>query len=102
MKKVEARVAEAYYKTRVKYMLIYLSIWAIVSFGVVGTAEFWAQFTINGMPAHYFMGAQGSILIFIVLLFINAIVNDKIDQTFGIDHKQNERISAEQGNTVQH
>jgi putative solute:sodium symporter small subunit len=100
VKKIDKSIADAYFRTRVRHMMIYLSIWAVVSFGVVALAESLSGFKVNGMPFHYFMGAQGAILIFILLLFINAIVSDKVDKDFGIDEAENERLSA--GKSLDH
>ncbi|KGX89658.1 DUF4212 domain-containing protein [Pontibacillus marinus] len=100
MKKVEKHVADGYFRARIIATVIYLFFWFIVSYGVVLFAEPLSNYTINGIPFHYFMGAQGSVLTFILLLFVNAIVSDKIDQKYGIDEKQNEAISA--GHTVDH
>ncbi|MDQ0337978.1 putative solute:sodium symporter small subunit [Caldalkalibacillus uzonensis] len=100
MRKMDKAVADAYFRKRTRHILIYLAIWFIVSFGVVLFAEHLTHFTFNGMPFHYFMGAQGSILVFILLLFVNAIVSDKVDKDFGIDETENKRISA--GKTLDH
>lgn len=98
MHKVEKRVADGYFRARVIATVIYLICWFAVSYGVVLFAEPLSAYTINGIPFHYFMGAQGSVITFILLLFVNAIVSDKIDQKYGIDEKQNEAISA--GHTI--
>ncbi|WP_339148040.1 MULTISPECIES: DUF4212 domain-containing protein [unclassified Sutcliffiella] len=100
MKKIEKSVADAYFREKNKYILIYLAIWLGVSFGIVLFAES-LQFTIfGGFPFHYYMGAQGSIITFIILLFVNAKVSDKIDAKYGIDEKANEVLSA--GKTLDH
>ena len=75
-------------------MVIYFIIWASVSFGVVLFAESLSDITVNGLPFHYFMGAQGALLTFIILLFVNAIVGDRIDKKYGIDEEKNEQIGA--------
>lgn len=100
MKKIDKSVADAYFNIRKRHIKIYLTIWAIVSFGVVLFAEGLSNFTVNGMPFHYFMGAQGAILVFIILLFVNAIISDKVDKDFGIDEVENERVSA--GKSLDH
>ncbi|MFC0525617.1 DUF4212 domain-containing protein [Pontibacillus salicampi] len=94
MKKIDKAIAEKYFRIRTTAIIVYLLIWFIVSYGVVFFAQPLSGITVMGMPFHYFMGAQGSVLTFILLLFVNAIVNDKIDQRFGIDEKQNELISS--------
>lgn len=100
MRKFDKKTADAYFREKNKYMILYFIIWAIVSFGVVFFAEPLSEFTINGFPFHYFMGAQGALAVFIILLFVNAIVGDKIDKKYGIDEKRNEEIGA--GKVVDH
>lgn len=85
LRKIDKKEADAYFRIRTTLIVIYLAIGFMASFGVVFFAEELSGITINGFPFHYFMGAQGAILIFIILLFINAIVNDRIDKKFGID-----------------
>lgn len=93
-------MADAYFKERTAYIVLYLVIWLIVSFGMVMFAEALSTFTFNGFPFHYFMGAQGSIVVFILLLFVNAKVSDRIDRKYGIDEGVNEQVS--QGKTMNH
>jgi putative solute:sodium symporter small subunit len=94
MKKMDKKVADAYFKARTLNIAIYLAIGFVVSYLVVFNAETFTNMTINGMPAHYFMGAQGAIVTFIILLFVNAIVSDAIDRKYGIDDAQNKKISG--------
>ncbi|RKJ20976.1 DUF4212 domain-containing protein, partial [Butyricicoccus sp. 1XD8-22] len=54
-----------------------------------------STFSFNGFPFHYFMGAQGALAVFIILLFVNAIVGDKIDKKYGIDESKNEEIGKQ-------
>ncbi len=100
MKKIAKETADAYFKERVRSIVIYLIIWALVSYFVIAFAESFSKFTVNGFPFHYFMGDQGSVITFIILLFVNAVVNDKIDKKYGIDEKHNERLS--QGKVMDH
>ena len=100
MKKVDKSVADAYFKARTLSIVIYLAIGLLVSFGIVLNVDAFTGIKFMGFPFHYYMGAQGSILIFIALLFINAVVADKIYRKFGIDESQNERIGA--GKAVDH
>ncbi|WP_374723655.1 DUF4212 domain-containing protein [Calidifontibacillus erzurumensis] len=100
MKKIDKSIADAYFKERTRHIVIYLLIGFIVSFVVVAFAEAFSTFNVLGMPFHYWAGAQGAVVTFVVLLFINAYVSDKIDQKYGIDEKRNEQLSA--GKTLDH
>lgn len=99
-KKIDKKVADAYFKERTRNIVIFLVIGFLSSFGVVLFAEFFSGFTINGFPFHYFMGAQGAVVIFILLLFINARLSDSIDRKYGIDESKNKLLSA--GKAVDH
>ncbi|SDO10794.1 DUF4212 domain-containing protein [Alkalicoccus daliensis] len=96
MRKVEKSVADKYFKIRTTMIIIFLLIGFSVSFGVAFFAEsiHEAGTTIMGMPAHYYMGAQGAVVTFVILLFLNSIISDQVDKKFGIDEKQNVQISG--------
>ncbi|MFB5662724.1 DUF4212 domain-containing protein [Alteribacillus sp. HJP-4] len=100
MKKVDKATADAYFKARTRLIVIFLSIGFLVSFGVVAFAEFFSQFKFMGVEFHYYMGSQGAVVVFIICLFLNAILSDKIDKKFGIDDEANSRISG--GKTADH
>lgn len=100
VKKIDKKVADSYFREKNTYMIIYFVIWAAVSYGVVLFAEPLSEFSINGFPFHYFMGAQGALAVFIILLFVNAKVGDRIDRKYGIDEEKNEKLSA--GKAVDH
>ncbi|GGF30884.1 membrane protein [Halobacillus andaensis] len=85
MRKLDRKKADAYFKYRTTMIVIYLAIGVLVSYVVVFNAEALSSFTVIGIPFHYYMGAQGAVLTFIVLLFINAIISDKIDKKFGFN-----------------
>jgi len=100
VRKIDKKIADKYFREKNTYMVIYFIIWAVVSYGVVLFAEPLSEYTINGFPFHYFMGAQGALLTFIILLFVNAKVGDSIDKKYGIDESINEQIGA--GKVVDH
>ncbi|SDI03709.1 putative solute:sodium symporter small subunit [Alteribacillus persepolensis] len=100
MKKVEKEVADRYFRTRTTLIIIFLGIGFLVSFGVVAFAEFFSQFTFLGVELHYYMGSQGAVVIFILCLFFNAVLSDRIDRKFGIDDEANTSISN--GKTINH
>ncbi|WP_026672834.1 DUF4212 domain-containing protein [Alkalihalobacterium bogoriense] len=100
MKKIDKSVADAYFKARNTIIVICLLIGGLASFGVVFFAESLQHIQFMGMPFHYYMAAQGAVVTFVVMLFVNAIVSDRIDRKFGINEEENVRLSA--GKTVDH
>ncbi|WP_377887448.1 DUF4212 domain-containing protein [Alkalihalobacillus sp. R86527] len=95
MKKIDKQTADAYTKARFRLTTVLLIIWLTVSFGMVLIAETLAQYTFNGFPLHYFMGAQGSIVIFIILLFVNAYICDRIDEKYNLVEKKSKNVKGQ-------
>ena len=60
---------------------ILLSIWFIVSFSIIFFARELAGLSLFGWPVSFYMAAQGSILIYLLLIAIYAIVAKKLDTT---------------------
>lgn len=100
MKKIDKKVADAYFREKNRYMFVYFAIWFLVSFVMVAFADLLTEITFLGFPFHYFMGAIGALATFIILLFVNAIVGDKIDKKYGIDDARNKEIGSK--NMVEH
>ncbi|ARI76155.1 DUF4212 domain-containing protein [Halobacillus mangrovi] len=91
MRKIDRATANAYFRIRTTLIVIYLSIGFLVSFGVVFFARDLSSFSVMGVPFHYYMGSQGAIVTFIILLFVNAKVSDVVDKKFGITPEQIEQ-----------
>jgi putative solute:sodium symporter small subunit len=100
VRKMDKAVADRYFFEKTRNMVIYFVIWFIVSYGVVLFAEPLSEIYVNGFPLHYFMGAQGAVITFIILLFVNAKVSDAIDRKYGINEEVNEQLSS--GRTLDH
>lgn len=100
MKKIDKKVADAYFREKNRYMLVYFTLWFLVSYVMVAFADSLTEIQFLGFPFHYFMGAVGALATFIILLFINAIVGDKIDKKYGIDDERNKEIGSK--NMVEH
>ncbi|KHE71683.1 DUF4212 domain-containing protein [Halobacillus sp. BBL2006] len=91
MKKIDPAKANAYFRIRTTLIAIYLTLGFLVSFVVVFFARELSSFSVMGIPFHYYMGSQGAILTFIILLFVNAKVSDVVDKKFGITPEQIEQ-----------
>ena len=100
MKKIDKKVADAYFREKNRYMFVYFALWFLVSYVMVALADSLTEIQFLGFPFHYFMGAIGALFTFIVLLFVNAIVGDKIDEKYGIDDERNKEIGSK--NMIEH
>ncbi len=69
-----------YWKTNLKYLGILLSIWFIVSFGFgILFTEFMNQFQIGGFKLGFWFAQQGSIYVFVILIFIYVFLMNRLD-----------------------
>jgi len=79
----EAR-ARAYWRENVKLLLILLSVWFAVSFGAgVLFVETLNAISIGGFKLGFWFAQQGSIIVFVILIFVYAARMKTIDQRFG-------------------
>ena len=71
-------------------MIITLIIWFIFSIFIFMFGEELNTASFLGYPLAYYMSAQGSIVIFVVLIFWFANRQEKIDEEFGFTEKEDE------------
>lgn len=75
---------ERYWAKTKRLMITSLVIWAIFSFVVHAFAAPLNQIVILGFPLGFYMAAQGSLIVFVVLIFWFARRQDAIDREFGV------------------
>ena len=75
---------EAYWRRTSRLMWIIMFLWFLASFVVHMFATSLNQIVIIGFPLGFYMAAQGSLIVFVVLCFWNAIAQNKIDEEFGV------------------
>jgi len=69
-----------YWKTNLKYLSILLSIWFLVSFGFgILFVDYLNQFQIGGFKLGFWFAQQGSIYIFVVLIFLYVFLMNRLD-----------------------
>jgi len=75
----------AYWKENIRYVLILLSIWFIVSYGLGIFAIDWAnQFSIGGAKLGFWFAHQGSIYVFVVLIFVYVWLMNRLDKKHSV------------------
>ncbi|MBM1218683.1 DUF4212 domain-containing protein [Ponticoccus sp. SC2-23] len=79
---------KAYWSANVRLILISLAIWALVSFGFgIILRPALSGITIGGADLGFWFAQQGSILVFLVLIFFYAWRMNRLDQQFGVDEE---------------
>ena len=78
--------ATAYWKENLKYLLILLSIWFAVSYGAgIFFKEALDAIKIGGFPLGFWFAQQGSIYVFVILIFVYVHLMNKLDKKYGYD-----------------
>ena len=75
-----------YWKENLKYLAILLSIWFVVSFlfGILLVDQLNAiQF--GGFKLGFWFAQQGSLYVFVVLIFVYMKLMNKLDKKYGVD-----------------
>ncbi|HWR71737.1 MAG TPA: DUF4212 domain-containing protein [Nitrospirota bacterium] len=83
---------KAYWRANVKLTSIILFIWFVVTY----VCAFFAKeldaaipnFLGLGFPFGYYMGAQGSLIVFVVLIFWYAFSMNKKDREYGVEEEE--------------
>lgn len=86
--KLTPEQAEAHWAKTKSLMWTCLIIWFIFSFGVHFFVDALNQIIILGFPLGYYMAAQGSLIIFVILIFWFAKRQNSIDEEFGIHEEE--------------
>ncbi|MCL5129885.1 MULTISPECIES: DUF4212 domain-containing protein [unclassified Algibacter] len=78
--------ASAYWKENIKYLAILLVIWFVVSFGCgILFREELNQIRLGGFKLGFWFAQQGSIYVFVILIFVYVRLMNKLDKKYGYD-----------------
>lgn len=77
---------KVYWRRNVRYMIVLLSIWFLVSYvcGIL-LVEPLNTIKIGGFPLGFWFAQQGSIYVFVVLIFVYFVLMSKLDKEFDVD-----------------
>lgn len=82
----ESKNAKAYWKENLRYLLILLAIWFVASFGAgILFKDALNEFKLGGFKLGFWFAQQGSIYVFVVLVFAYVRIMNKLDKKYGYD-----------------
>ena len=77
-----------YWKKNLRYLIVLLTIWFLVSFGCgILFAPALNAIQIGGLKLGFWFAQQGAIYFFILLIFVYVWLMNKLDQEFDVDEK---------------
>lgn len=78
--------ATSYWRENLKYLLILLSIWFLVSYGAgIMFKDVLDTFSLAGFPLGFWFAQQGSIYVFVILIFVYVWLMNRLDKKYGYD-----------------
>jgi putative solute:sodium symporter small subunit len=79
---------KAYWSYNVKLTAIILGIWFVVTYVAIFFSPELNNIVIFGFPMGYYMGAQGSLIIFVILIFWYAFKMNAADKEYGVEEEE--------------
>jgi putative solute:sodium symporter small subunit len=73
-----------YWSKNIRITFILLAIWAVVTY-VVGYLARELTFNFFGWPFSFWMGGQGALVIYVIIIWYYARYMNKLDREYGVD-----------------
>ena len=78
--------SKAYWRANIKYVLLLLIIWFLVSYGAgILFKEELDSIKIGGFKLGFWFAQQGSMYVFVILIFVYVSLMNKLDKKYGYD-----------------
>ena len=78
--------SKAYWKENIRYLYILLAVWFLVSFAAgIMLKDVLNDFKLGGFKLGFWFAQQGSMYVFVVLIFIYVRLMNKLDKKYGYD-----------------
>lgn len=85
-KKVSKADSDAYWKANLKLMAQLLVVWFVSSYGLgILLVDVLNKISIGGVKLGFFFAQQGSIYVFVALIFVYTIQMNKLDRKFNVE-----------------
>lgn len=77
---------KSYWKENLRYLAILLSIWFLVSyiFGILLVDQL-NSFKLGGFKLGFWFAQQGSMYVFVILIFVYVKLMNRLDKKYGVD-----------------
>jgi putative solute:sodium symporter small subunit len=79
---------KAYWAFNIRLTTIVMVIWFVVTYVAIFFTPQLNNIVILGFPLGYYMGAQGSLIIFVILIFWYAFKMNAADKEYGVEEEE--------------
>jgi putative solute:sodium symporter small subunit len=77
--------SRGYWRANLRLQIVLLAIWAIVGYLLsIFLADVLNDYTVYGFPIAFWFAQQGSIVVFVILIFVYAITMDRVDHEYDV------------------
>lgn len=77
-----------YWRRNMVVTAVLLAIWFVVTFVIGFFALALQNITILGFPFPFYMAAQGSLIIYVVIIFYYAAKMNRLDKEYGVEEEE--------------
>ncbi len=77
-----------YWSRNLRITAVLLGIWFVVTFVVSYYAREFFSFTFFGWPFSFWMGAQGALIVYVIIVWYYARRMNKLDREYGVDEEE--------------
>lgn len=97
MNSSEKENAQAYWKENINVMLSLLAVWFVASYGMgILFANELDNFQFFGFKLGFWMAQQGSIFVFVAIIFIYVSKMNKLDRKYDVDEDSDDYVEDEE------
>ena len=73
-----------YWRKNLRMTALLLAIWFLVTYVVSYFARELNEFTVLGFPLGFYMGAQGSLVVYVLIIWFYARYINRLDHQYGV------------------
>ncbi len=73
-----------YWRKNLRMTALLLAIWFLVTYVVSYFARELNEFTVLGFPLGFYMGAQGSLVVYVLIIWFYARYMNRLDHQYGV------------------
>ena len=85
----DPEMRRAYWRANLRYLVVLLAIWFVVSYGCgILFVDQLDRIRIGGFKLGFWFAQQGSIYVFVALIFIYVHLMNRLDRRFGLRHRE--------------
>jgi len=88
LKGLDKEKLKAYWSYNIRLTTIIMVIWFVVTYVAIFFTPQLNNIVILGFPFGYYMGAQGSLIIFVILIFWYAFKMNAADKEYGVEEEE--------------